>query len=448
MKIRFPQIALIAAVCCSVTATAASNPTGTNVSRTFARMARSTPQSPETVRVLFYGQSIVAQDWGRKFVVPELKRRYPSVRFVVDNRAIPGYEAPKLIRTAESDLYPFYPDLLFFHVYGDTSKYVEIVRRVRERTTADVILWTSHLNATEGASRKRIEKLLEHPDERSRVIRETAEKYRCMFIDLRAKWCRMLLEAGAVSQQYLKDGIHLKDSSLPIYGQMICGDLPFDCVREEPNPLAGTVRTVPAGTKIPFVGNRVVAIADGEAGAVSDVYLDGKPVARDPGVWTFSRMSPGIPHCIWPLVNCVTRRTPPAESETWTLELLDGFNADGSVLPFKVSGSKTGFDGCGWNTNLFVSASGKVVIQPEDWPSFKGRWGRWTYTRQKPQAGLKAHWSDEPLFTDPYVPTNRLEEITLVQGCANGAHVLELKPRTGSPLGILQFRIYAPGGGQ
>lgn len=56
------------------------NPTAARVSRVFDRMGRSTAEHPETVRVLFYGQSIVGQDWGMKFIVPELKRRYPTVR--------------------------------------------------------------------------------------------------------------------------------------------------------------------------------------------------------------------------------------------------------------------------------------------------------------------------------------------------------------------------------
>ena len=72
--------------------------------------------------------------------------KYPTVKFEFRNAAIGGYDSSVLIRTADHDLYPWYPDLLFFHVYGPMDKYEEIVRRVRERTTAEVVIWTSHLN--------------------------------------------------------------------------------------------------------------------------------------------------------------------------------------------------------------------------------------------------------------------------------------------------------------
>ena len=427
----------------TLTATTFANPTASRVSRTFARMARSTAESPETVRVLFYGQSIVAQDWGRKYIVPEMKKRYPTVNFVVENRALGGYEAPVLIRTAEADLYPFYPDLIFFHVYGETDKYIEIVRRVRERLAADVILWTSHLNAKEGETKEKIEDLLARPDTRSMVIRGTAERYGCMFVDLRSKWCRMLLDAGQVSKEFLVDGIHMKGTTLPIYANMLTEELPFGCAAAA-NPSAGTVTEAPASLKFPFVGNRVVAVADGKSGAAYDVYLDGKPVKEHGEMWTFTRTTPGIKNTSWPMLSMVTRTVPSCEREKWTLELIEGFNESGTVLPFKLTGSVTGPDGVGCNTNRFVSTSGKVEILPAYWPGFTGRWGRWTYLKTKPEVGLKVEWENVPMFVSPYSPGSRLEETVLVQGCANGPHVLELKPRTAGPLGMAKFRVYAP----
>ena len=419
------------------------NPTANRVSRTFARMARSTAERPETVRILFYGQSIVGQDWGMKFIVPELKRRYPTVRFVAENRALGGYEAPTLIKTAEADLYPFYPDLLFFHVYGETDKYIEIVRRVRERTAADVILWSSHLNAKEGESKEKIEDLLARPDSRSMVIRGTADRYGCMFVDLRSKWCRMLLDAGKVAQDMLRDGIHMKAESLPVYANMLTEDLPFGCA-ETANAQAGTVQEREASLRLAFTGNRVVAVADGQAGAEYDVILDGKPVEEYGEMWTFTRTTPGVRNTKWPMLKSVNRVTPSCRRETWTLTFLDGINEGGTVIPYRVDGSVTGADGIGCNTNDFVSASGRVAIPAKSWPGFKGKWGRWNYLKQKPYPGLKVEWENVPMFVAPYRPGARHEETVLVQGCANGPHVLELRPRTPGPLGILKFRTYAP----
>jgi hypothetical protein len=46
---------------------------------------------------------------------------------------------------AETDLYPFQPDLLVFHVYGAHNTYEDIIRRTRERTTAEILMQTDHV---------------------------------------------------------------------------------------------------------------------------------------------------------------------------------------------------------------------------------------------------------------------------------------------------------------
>ena len=53
-----------------------------------------------------------------------------------------------LVKTAETDLYPFQPDLLIFHVYGAHNTYEDNIRRTRERTTAEILIQTDHVNVT------------------------------------------------------------------------------------------------------------------------------------------------------------------------------------------------------------------------------------------------------------------------------------------------------------
>ena len=91
------------------------NPTAVRIQRTMKAMSESTAEHPAQIRVLFYGQSIVAQNW-TEAVADHLKSAYPTVQFTFRNAAIGGYTSPSLVRTAESDLYPWYPDILFFHV--------------------------------------------------------------------------------------------------------------------------------------------------------------------------------------------------------------------------------------------------------------------------------------------------------------------------------------------
>ena len=181
------------------------NPTAIHIQRTMKMLEESTAQKPAYVKVLFYGQSIVGQHW-HPYIIKGLQKKYPTVKFEVANKAIGGYTSENLVRTAESDLYPYYPDILFFHVYGNMEKYEEIIKRVRATTSAEIVLWTSHLNSKENPK-----ELLESPDKRSLAIKEVAERNKCMFIDLRTKWCEMLLANNWEAKDMLSDSVHMKN---------------------------------------------------------------------------------------------------------------------------------------------------------------------------------------------------------------------------------------------
>ena len=174
------------------------------IQRTMKKLEESTAEKPATVRVLFYGQSIVWQFWSR-LMMKDLQAKYPTVKFVWRNLAIGGFESDKLIDSFERDVCAFYPDLLFFHVYGDVKLYEEMVRCAREKTAAEIVLWTSHLASYD----KEPAELLEKRDARSLAILDTAAKYHCHIIDLNDKWCRHLVKNGLAKKEYLVDGIHL-----------------------------------------------------------------------------------------------------------------------------------------------------------------------------------------------------------------------------------------------
>ena len=101
---------------------------GRNIQRTMRLLAESTPEHRNTVRVLFYGQSITEQKWSDQ-VADDLRRRFPNANLIIENRALAGFASQMLVKTAETDLYPFQPDLLIFHVYGAHDKYEDIIRR-------------------------------------------------------------------------------------------------------------------------------------------------------------------------------------------------------------------------------------------------------------------------------------------------------------------------------
>ncbi len=95
----------------------ASHLFGSRLQRTLTLLASSSEAQPNKVRILFYGQSIVA-GLDATAMVDQLRVFYPYAQIEFENRAIGGFQAPNLVRTAVHDLYPYYPDLLIFHVYG------------------------------------------------------------------------------------------------------------------------------------------------------------------------------------------------------------------------------------------------------------------------------------------------------------------------------------------
>ena len=122
------------------------SPLGRGIQRTMTLLATSTAQHRNHVRVVFYGQSITEQEWSKQ-VADDLRRRFPHADLEIENRAIGGFASQMLIRPAEHDLYPFYPDLVIFHVFGANQQYDQIIQSIRSRTTAEVLMQTDRVGA-------------------------------------------------------------------------------------------------------------------------------------------------------------------------------------------------------------------------------------------------------------------------------------------------------------
>lgn len=434
------------------------NKSAIHIQRTMKALEDSTKENPSHVRVLFYGQSIVGQKW-HVHLMERLKKKYPTVVFDVENRAIGGYESPRLIKTAESDLYPFYPDILFFHVYGPIDKYEQIIKKTRETTSAEIVLWSSHLRSSDDPK-----KLMEKMDQRSVQIREIASRYGCMFIDLRSKWCKMLIDNNWKAQSLLGDTIHLKsekDSNAKIYyagfiGEELCRikgakgksylsgkieKIPFSSSRVKKNK-DGTV-------EFNFTGNRVVAVTSGECGGETSVSLDGKAPSAYREMYAFTRPSTYVS---WmPMINIIERKADAfPKVEDWTLTYIEGTEPFGPVV-YKVEGSETGFDGEGRSDADFTSRSGRAVIKKDEFMAI------WQYDYfikrslkkdEKPRgkyarAGDTIKWKCIGLFSDKFTPRDVCERVTLVQNCTNSKHKIVLKAE-GGVKGIKEFVVYTP----
>ena len=434
---------------------------GRHLERSLRLLATSTPGHRNTVKVLFYGQSITEQDWTKE-VASYLRQTYPDAHLVIENRAIGGHAAQLLVKTAEADLYPFYPDLVIFQVYGSHIEYENIIRRIRERTTADILMQTDHLARNEK---------VDEPNDPAHLTPQnwspwmnyvflpgTATKYQTELVDQRNLWKQYLrdyhLEPGAV----LIDAVHLNAQ-----GNFLMAEIVKSYLRPTPGhvvPRSDVVKTFDVGNDLAwndgvlaldFDGNRVDAVCGpGESGAPAEVRIDGRKPSEIAGLYASSRTSV-YPGSGWPVLLKVgarvgrTRRQAEVQrvAEAWTLTFTE-LSPNLKQGQFRVEGSVTGPDGTGKLGERFVSKSGRVAIEPDDWNLDFSL----AVFKRPIQSGQTVTWktilmgTDRFLAPDASADTTVERTVTLAQGLSNGRHRLELRGAPGVPLKAV--RVYQP----
>jgi hypothetical protein len=126
---------------------------GRYIQRTMHLLASSTQEKKNTVKILVYGQSISEQSWWLE-VKRDISGRFPNAHITMENKSIGGFSSSILVKTVEMDVSSFYPDLVLFHVYGDQTNYEAIIKTIRSRTAAEVVLQTDHYNKKDDYSDK------------------------------------------------------------------------------------------------------------------------------------------------------------------------------------------------------------------------------------------------------------------------------------------------------
>lgn len=432
---------------------------GTHLQRTMALLQNSTPTHHNKVKILFYGQSITKQTWWQN-VADDLRRRFPNADLTIENRAIGGFASNLLIRTAEHDLYPFYPDLVIFHDYGGEPDYESIIAKLRRTTTSEVILQTDHVTWMPNGKTDSTEDLRTynwHNQHGDTWLPAIADKYGCELADIRNPWRQYLQLNSLPPQALLVDGVHLNDQGNYLMAELIKPHLHYDFFyadQLDPN----LVRDYAVGKDVlwkdgkltlDFEGNRIDVIADKPTTDVkhlahADVRIDGKKPSAFPELYAITRPNdkPGVdwPWNVGAIIHVSAQQ--PLQAEEWTARITS-IGADG-VLHFDVIGSKTGPDGSGASNAKFVSKSGRVVIEPQDW------WTKDVQDRPLFKVGSTVTWQVRPLFEETYQPfvtgdfeTRELTR-TLAQGLANGKHTLELKRVGSGECPIRAIRVYQP----
>ncbi len=431
---------------------------GKNIQRTMRLLATSTPQHRNTVRILFYGQSITEQKWA-KLVEEDLRRRFPHADLVIENRALGGFASQMLVKTAETDLYPFQPDLLIFHVYGAHDKYEDIIRRVRERTTAEILMQNDHVTKTadfaEETDPAKLPPAGQHWDAfmNHNWLPFVAKKHSAELCDQRSLWKAYLQENQLEPKALLRDSVHLNEHGEWFMAECVKAYLRYD-PKLGPSPAESWVKTYEVGKdlrwvdgklRLEFEGNRVDAVCTPRTAAPATLLIDGRKPSGFPELYGFTR-AVTTPEGKWPVkwpVLAPISSEEPLVLEDWTLEVRRG-PADDKPFSFGLAGSVTGPDGEGRSNQKFVSKSGRVVIAPEDW----------NVSYALSLAGIKPvpdrftiKWSVVPRFVDRLVvpaTTNAASEtvVSIAQSLANARHVLEITSSENVPIRAL--RVHRP----
>jgi hypothetical protein len=428
---------------------------GAKMQRTMRLLAESTAEKPNTVKVLFYGQSITKQDWTRK-LASYMRKSFPYANLMIKNLAIGGFDAKKLLRTYEQDVYPFYPDLVIFHVYGDEKKYEEIIAGFRSNTIAEILIHSDHLRIPSAED-------IDYQDKRSAVwMPKLAEKYNCEFVKVREPWKEYIEINNLKTDDLLVDGCHLNDHGDFLMAELIKPHLRY--IEEHPEDLSKQVITIyEVGRDIKFEngklaltfeGNRVDVVTSNDNEISLEVLIDGKRPSEFPECYTITRPN-DYPDRTWAAddkdwpwemgaVTRVTWNTVPFV-EDWTLRFTE-VSEDVSFFKFEVFGSRTGFDGIGNNKEKFVSNSGRVVIESQDW--FIKEAHDFAFEVPIP-VGYEVKWTVRPMFVDKIdvheeCINSNSHMITLVQGLQNRSHTLELVSGSGRNIPIRYFKVYKP----
>ena len=249
----------------------------------------------------------------------------------------------------------------------------------------------------------------------------------------------------------LKDGVHLNAQGEWLMAELLkayLAPLPPQTGYDPMND--GRLRTVhlsasaaSGAARLEFDGTRVDLVFKPSARGSLSVLVDGQKPSSIPELIELTRVS-AFPMSNWPILLRVGSQAPRLV-EDWSLKI-DGASADGKLCHFTLTGSATGEDGEGYSTNRFVSKSGRVVIEPDDWNL---AYCVAVFKRPLPE-NYVATWRAVLAGTDTASPPATAPGIepcaTLAQGLGAGHHLLELRG-DGLAERVRAVRFYCPPGG-
>lgn len=440
---------------------------GVKLARTMS-LLESGKYTHRPVRIMFSGQSIEGE-W-TNLLIQLLRERYPDTTIICENRAIGGWFVWRLQKLLKHDILRWQPDLVLFSAYqGSAEVWERLLSELRSETTAEIVIRTAHLSG-KGVT-------ADDPAETAETIllRRLAQKYDVELVEARFEWMKYLKANNLPINALMSDGIHLNAKGHALMALLYERHFRYNAVSRG---WADTVRRFDVGRflednrtdaivlagpgwsrtgrgyaqsrspqdtlKLKFHGTRVDLILPPDRGGAA-VLIDGKK----PSQWNlFHGTRPRNRTTEW----CVEWNQPPLnapmayhlgkdmQEETWELTLTHA-SADKLHVRFRLTGSKTGFDGEGENDRNFVSKSGRITILTTDWGESAVKRGDAAPGALEPlKRPLQVVWHIVPdgrdtVWCDPALPPNNdwysgmpYSYVTIADGLPCGPHELTLTP--------------------
>lgn len=343
------------------------------IDRTLSLLQQSSESSPNTIEILFYGQSIIG---GMKtdILIDSLRNHYPTAIINYKHKPIGGFTIPKLVKTAEHDLYHENPDLIIFHAYGGIKDglYDSLVKNVRIKMSSDILLLDHHYVWDKPS--EKLSAINEAHDNDSKEIKKIADKYGCAVVNVREQWKEFLKKNNIEAKELIGNSsdpdVHPNDS-----GNALLRNLILSKLKSQPDSIYNikldSLRTYynledKETYNFEVSGNFFQLITDKNATGKSkiQVEIDNKRPSEYRDNYYITRPSKGYGSWMPAVLNVSFGQTFP-QKENWTLKVFD-INRESNTFNFSLIGDVTGFDGTGNSENDFISESRRIQIKSED----------------------------------------------------------------------------------
>ena len=194
---------------------------------------------------------------------------------------------------------------------------------------------------------------------------------------------------------------------------------------------------------IRFDGSRLELLTNQPLAVWPTVKIDGRAPKDIDGCYQVTRSSPLTSVTDWPAVRRITLvhdRTP----ADWTATITN-MSPDQKLADFSVTSSASGDEGSGHSSANYVSKSGLLSIDADDWMFERG----YELKHVPLQVPAQIHWSVLNICAGKPEVIDRGNGMTeyryvLAAGLSNGSHTAELVSPANDLAAALEFRAYQP----